>query len=308
MKRNKPKIAISWVDLYDVRESVRNYIRATELDPTKTYYWLGLGWMLEQGAPYASRIGAPWNPRSNKKQTASSAQWLNRALAAYRHAYELEMSGDSPQRYNGLAIEAGEYILRIQALRKRSLTSKEKVEVRQIRHNIEKIKQRPQLVTPIILPLGRSTSLPSLLSKKSVTFELTGNNLGKRWPWVGSDTGILVWDPQQTGRITSGRQLFGSVTWWIFWQNGYQALAALDNDADGTLTGHELEGISIWRDANGNGISDLGEVKPLSELDIVAVSTRVTQQVQGMPANLRGITRGDGTVVPSYDWTPRSLN
>ena len=117
-----------------------------------------------------------------------------------------------------------------------------------------------------------------------------------------------MWDPQHKGQITSGRQLFGSVTWWIFWKNGYQALAALDNDGNGELTGHELDGISIWQDANSNGISDSGEIKPLKDWDIVSLSTRVTGHIGITPANAQGATLSDGTILPTYDWMPKSLN
>jgi hypothetical protein len=60
--------------------------------------------------------------------------------------------------------------------------------------------------------------------------------------------------------IESGRQLFGSVTWWMFWRDGYQAPAALDDDGNGWLEGNELAGIAIWRDLNGNGVCDPSEI------------------------------------------------
>ena len=43
------------------------------------------------------------------------------------------------------------------------------------------------------------------------------------------------------------------------------ALAALDDNGDGVLSGKELDGLALWHDANGNGVCDPGEVKPLSE-------------------------------------------
>ena len=51
-----------------------------------------------------------------------------------------------------------------------------------------------------------------------------------------------------------GLQLFGSVTWWLFWEDGYAPLAALDDNHDGRLEGAELKGIAIWFDRNGNGV------------------------------------------------------
>jgi hypothetical protein len=68
--------------------------------------------------------------------------------------------------------------------------------------------------------------------------------------------------------------MFGNVTFWLFWETGYDALTSLDDNGDGVLTGDDLKGLAIWHDANGNGICDPGEVKPLSEYGIVALSCR----------------------------------
>ena len=97
----------------------------------------------------------------------------------------------------------------------------------------------PGPVTPLVFSLERRVSLPALLSDRTVRFDLNGSGLPQRYGWVRPDTAILVWDPDGTGRVTSGRQLFGSVTWWMFWNDAYQALAALDDDA-----------VREWRDAD----------------------------------------------------------
>ncbi|MEE2775232.1 MAG: hypothetical protein VYE73_00470 [Acidobacteriota bacterium] len=43
---------------------------------------------------------------------------------------------------------------------------------------------------------------------------------------------MVVWDPEQDGRVESGLEFFGSVAFWLFFDNGYQALSTLDDDAD----------------------------------------------------------------------------
>ena len=82
----------------------------------------------------------------------------------------------------------------------------------------------------------------------------------------------LVFDKQSTGSITSGLQLFGNVTFWLFWRNGYDALRALDDDGDGRIAGAELAGLALWHDRNADGVSDRGEVRPVSEWGIVSLS------------------------------------
>jgi hypothetical protein len=121
---------------------------------------------------------------------------------------------------------------------------------------------------------------------------------------VRPDTAILVWDPRRTGRVESGLQLFGSVTWWMAWQHGYQPLAALDDNQDCWLSGKELDGLAVWRDRNGNGVSDRGEVIPLSSMGVNALAATGTANPNGLYFNPRGIRLDNGTFLPTYDWTP----
>ncbi len=124
----------------------------------------------------------------------------------------------------------------------------------------------------------------------------------ERWRWVTPKAGILVWDAEGTGRITSGRQLFGSVTWWMFWRDGYEALRALDDDGDGWLRSKELAGIAVWCDRNGNGVSEKGEVKPISAYGIVAIAVGAIGGVDSVLFNPKGVQLRDGNFLPTYDW------
>lgn len=160
----------------------------------------------------------------------------------------------------------------------------------------------PGPVTPIIFPLGAPRPLDALLSDRAVTFDLDGDLHAESWSWVRPDTAILVWDPAGMGSITSGRQLFGSVTWWMFWTDGYHALDALDDDRDGELRGAELAGLAVWRDATGNGISEPGEVVPLATVGVTGLAVRATTTAEGCPAHPQGVRFRDGRVLPSYDW------
>jgi hypothetical protein len=165
----------------------------------------------------------------------------------------------------------------------------------------EKLPQ-PMIVTPIIFNLSEERPLESLVDRAArVRFDLDG--FGEQsWSWVRPDTGLLAWDPKHTGVITSGRQLFGSVTWWMFFRNGYEALSALDDNRDGQLTGHELDGLAVWFDRNGNGVSDPGEVIPIDQLGIEAISCRAASMDGESPANHEGLRMTDGRLLPTYDW------
>jgi hypothetical protein len=113
-----------------------------------------------------------------------------------------------------------------------------------------------------------------------------------------------VINPKNEHRITSGLQLFGSVTFWLFWNTGYDALSALDDNLDGKLTGSELAGLAIWEDSRNPGVCDPGEVKPLSEYGIVAVSCRFerdTSHPDHIACSPRGVTFRNGTTRPTFD-------
>lgn len=158
-------------------------------------------------------------------------------------------------------------------------------------------------VTPIIFSLSAPATLESLLAPETVVhFDLDGTGREQSWPWVSPEASILVWDPEDTGEVASGRQLFGSVTWWLFFDDGYRAMDALDDNRDGELAGDELAGLGVWTDANSNGVSDPGEVVPIAEAGIEAISCRQTDTTMGMPANLTGLRMTDGRVLPTYDW------
>ncbi len=136
---------------------------------------------------------------------------------------------------------------------------------------------------------------------------------------------LLVYDPDHTGRITSASQLFGH---WTFggkqfaardlspemfrsgetpWKNGYEALASLDANGDDLLSGAELAPIGLWFDGNQDGVSQLGEVKSLSEAGVrkVFVKADRTDPTTGNITASTGFERvtADGAVRgSSIDW------
>jgi len=160
-------------------------------------------------------------------------------------------------------------------------------------------------ITPIVIPLRNNLAARDLENHSAmVAFDADGTGLRKRWTWITRDAGWLVYDPHRTGKVTSALQLFGNVTFWMFWENGYHALASLDDNGDGMLQGKELEGLAIWQDLNGNGICETGEVKPLAEWGIVALSCRYVRDLKRsdrIASSPQGVFFRDGSNRPTYD-------
>jgi hypothetical protein len=198
----------------------------------------------------------------------------------------------------------------IEAVKSRGERASDKVRLDVAKATIKSLESLPEnnAITPIVLPLDYGREMSSLLSPGSSTgFDLDGTGRSQRWPWLNRDTGVLAWNPSGDGRIDSGRQLFGSVTWWIFFDDGYQALDALDDNRDGRLSGSELNGLVVWTDRNGDGVSDKGEVTPVATIGIVSLSCRANATDSGCPASADGARFADGRVLPTYDWITEPL-
>lgn len=167
-------------------------------------------------------------------------------------------------------------------------------------------------ITPIIIPMTSpgEASIDSLLAPEArVKFDLDGTGRGCTWSWVKPTTGILVWDPKGTGRITSGRQLFGTATWWMMFDDGYRALDTLDDNRDGRLSDRELTGLALWFDGNANGVADRGEVVDVRRMGIVSLATSATGTcADGSLVCDRGVRFADGRLLPSYDWITRPVD
>ena len=60
--------------------------------------------------------------------------------------------------------------------------------------------------------------------------------------------------------------------------------------------------VAVVRDANSNGISDPGEVKPLAAYKIVALRYAHQRLGDNIWVCLEGVTFANGEMRPSYDW------
>jgi len=136
--------------------------------------------------------------------------------------------------------------------------------------------QRVHVATPLVIDLdGDGLELMPLFP--GVRFDLLDSGKRQQIGWVASDDGLLVRDVNGNGRIDSGAELFGSSTILPSGEraaDGYQALSVLDADQDGWLT--ELEAgqsqVLIWRDLNGDAVSQSEELFSFSDVGIVSLN------------------------------------
>jgi hypothetical protein len=289
-----------------------NFVKAIELDEKNGLYHLGLASLMEAGVNSGLDLGPLPGSKAGDRARGGKEAWSDVAIAEYLKAHELTIDADSKIEHRPIhgidslvSYEAGKrYVALVTA---RGPKGDEAARVASVERAIKDLDAKPRgAITPIVFSFAGAARLGDLLQNDLTThFDLDGAARGQTWPWVKRDTSILVWDPRGTGQINSGRQLFGSVTWWIFWRDGYAALDALDDDRDGWLTGPELKSLAVWHDANANGISDPGEVTPVESTAVDAISVDAIGKDGAAPANAVGLKLKDGRVVGTWDWVVR---
>ena len=71
------------------------------------------------------------------------------------------------------------------------------------------------------------------------------------------------------------------------------------------MTGWPAPSWPAWRDANGNGRPDRGEVRPAGALGIREINCAAQHHADVWQAPC-GLRLANGRWLPTYDWTPRS--
>lgn len=245
-----------------------------------------------------ARLGYAW--------ALEEAGQIAEAVEQYRKAVELAWPSDREERgffTDPVTTEAAE---RLKALLDPVKHAKE---LAALEEKIAVLEQKGRMITPLAIPLGPAPDALPVAIDARVRFDADGSGIPRDWTWIARDAGWLVYDPDGAGRITSALQWFGSVTFWLFWENGYHALGALDDNTNGELRGAELKHLAIWRDADQNGVSEAGEVQPLSAYRIAALSCRYVDVDDPWVTAVSpsGVTFTDGTARPTYDVILRML-
>lgn len=273
-----PQDAVARAHLTD---AIRLHREALRLRPGDAVARLGLGWLLSRSSDATERGEAVEHLRQ-----AASALWTAEADASPRR-------GPSPAR------EAATYLLQLLD------PTKDQAEVADLQARVATIEGRGRAVTPVAVALDDGCDLAAARAPDArVPFDLDGSGRSGGWSWITPRAGWLVWLPRDGScQVRSGLQLFGSCTWWVFWQDGYAPLAALDDDGDGALRGPELANLGVWRDEDADGESDPGEVRPLDAWGIVALDVRAEPGDGRTTAAWapRGATLADGRTRPTWD-------
>ncbi|NIN28329.1 calcium-binding protein [Hydrogenophaga sp.] len=133
-------------------------------------------------------------------------------------------------------------------------------------------------------------------------FDVAGDGLRRNVGWIAPDDGFLAVDANHDGRIDGARELSFALWTDEADDTDMEALASVfDSNADGRLDAQDARfaEFRVWQDANGNGVSDDGELKTLAQAGINSVSlTTARTDWRGGGNRISGFTtfeRADGT-------------
>jgi hypothetical protein len=132
---------------------------------------------------------------------------------------------------------------------------------------------------------GHQIKLTSL-TQSGISFDFSGTGIKDKSGWVGTDTGILVYDKNGDGVIGNGTEILGD-HFAAGANNGFAALATLDSNHDGIIDANDtaFAHLQVWIDSNENGVSDPGELNSLGDIGIQSISLALTAVNEAVAGN-----------------------
>ena len=143
--------------------------------------------------------------------------------------------------------------------------------------------------SPLMVFFGKQRPLLT----KSAKFKLRPEGEEFYWPEGSKQWAFIVHDKNKNGKIDDGGELFGADD---KFKNGFEALATLDSNGDGAIDAKDKEfaNLSLWFDLNADGVTDRGEIKPLSEKGLTSISLKFDRSLI-VPRGKRGEFREHGS-------------
>jgi uncharacterized repeat protein (TIGR01451 family) len=129
-------------------------------------------------------------------------------------------------------------------------------------------------ITPIVIDLNGDGIRTVSLADAAGSFDLLGNGAPIASGWLSGSDGFLAVDKDGNGRIDSIAELFGGAAKGA----GFAQLAAYDSNNDGVVDAGDADfaSLRIWRDDNGNHVTDAGELLSLAQAGVLSLAVAHT--------------------------------
>jgi len=131
--------------------------------------------------------------------------------------------------------------------------------------------------SPIVLDLNRNGITSISLAASTALFDYDGDGIKENTAWSENTDALLVNDINNDGINNNATELFGNYTRnsdGSVAKSGYQALSYYDTNSDGVVnaTDTRFSELKLWIDANGDGVTDTGELKTLTQAGVTSLA------------------------------------
>ena len=125
-------------------------------------------------------------------------------------------------------------------------------------------------ITPIAIDLDGNGIQTIARGDFAGSFDLLGTGSAIKSGWLSSGDAFLAIDANGNGQIDSIAELFGGASK----GSGFAKLASFDSNGDGFVTADDAQfgALTLWRDANGNGVTDAGELVSLAQAGVTSLA------------------------------------
>ncbi|MDR1285147.1 MAG: hypothetical protein LBJ88_02985, partial [Campylobacteraceae bacterium] len=129
---------------------------------------------------------------------------------------------------------------------------------------------------PLVLDLNFNSKTSVGIGNNFTYFDYDGDGFRERTAWSEAEDAILAMDINRNGIIDNGSELFGSYTKLSdgsFAKDGYEALSQYDENGDGIIDKNDsiFSSLRLWKDINGNGLTDEGELTSIQVSNVVSI-------------------------------------
>ncbi|WP_257282039.1 calcium-binding protein [Endozoicomonas sp. ISHI1] len=160
-------------------------------------------------------------------------------------------------------------------------------------------------IDPLVLDLNGDGVQLEHFDHANVFFDIDNDGIREQSGWVSPTDGLLAVDLNNNGKIDDVSELFSEYYKGAKGQdgapgetpyaNGFEALRTLDSNSDGVFNNQDAawSSVKVWVDADGDAVSDAGELKSLEDAGVVSVNLNAKEESGEILDGNEVLARGD---------------